>query len=294
MYLKALLVSCLLSVSIQTVLPDSPKPNFKNIIAFGDSYTDNGSFSKFYKSKSYRISKSSLSPSTSEIERHADGPLWVEYLIELFDNALLFDFARSGATVINDLISRPPEDMYMQIEAYIESKAPTKHSIYFLWMGVNDIFELFKLQPNDNPQRQEILDGVIDSIHQDLVRLYKSGANHIMLLGLIPLETAFIYSNLSTQTKLELKNLVSDYNQRLTSVMTEFQQETPMISSSFFNMHRLFQSILDQSQVNAATHCDKGTHCKDLVWWDNLHPSTSTHLKIANAIYKAVLDLGWQ
>lgn len=91
MYLKALLISCLLSVSIQTVLPNPPKPNFKNIIAFGDSYTDNGSFSKFYKSKTYRISKSrlvslyvfssffflkkknfvlfSLSPSTSEVKK---------------------------------------------------------------------------------------------------------------------------------------------------------------------------------------------------------------------------------
>ncbi|GAA5794922.1 hypothetical protein HPULCUR_000270 [Helicostylum pulchrum] len=263
MYLKVLLISCLLSVSIQTVLPNPPKPNFKNIIAFGDSYTDNGSFSKFYKSKTYRISKLSLSPSTSEIERYADGPLWVEYLIELFDNSLLFDFARSGSTVINDFIARPPEDMSMQIDAYIKSKAPTKHSIYFIWMGVNDIFELFKLHPNDNPKRRDILDGVINSIHQDLTKLYESGANNIMLIGLIPLETALVYSKLSTQTKLELQKLVSDYNQRLTSVMTDFQRETPMVSSSFFNMHKLFQSILDQSQVNAATHCEKGTHCKE-------------------------------
>lgn len=82
-------------------------------------------------------------------------------------------------------------------------------------------------------------------------------------MGLVPLETAFVYSNISSQSKLELKKLVSDYNQRQTSVMTDFQRETPTASSAFFDTHKLFQSILDQSEVNAATHCDKGTNCKE-------------------------------
>lgn len=72
--------------------------------------------------------------------------------------------------------------MSMQIDAYIKSKAPSKHSIYFMWMGVNDIFELFKLHPNDNPKRRDILDGVIDSIHQDLVSISNSLKKKIIYL----------------------------------------------------------------------------------------------------------------
>lgn len=57
----------------------------------------------------------------------------------------------------------------MQIDAYIKSNAPKDNSIYFLWMGVNDIHDLFSRYPSDNKYRRDILDGIADSIKQDLV-----------------------------------------------------------------------------------------------------------------------------
>lgn len=57
--LLVFLLLCSLQLSTQTV-SSQPKTSFKNIIAFGDSYTDNGSQTKFYESKSKDISPDRL------------------------------------------------------------------------------------------------------------------------------------------------------------------------------------------------------------------------------------------
>lgn len=86
-----------------------------------------------------------------------------------------------------------------------------------------------------------------------------------MLLGLIPLETANIYQNISINTKQELKRLVADYNSRLFDAMSLFKSDHPNISASFFNTHRLFRKIFKEDATGELSRNDcRGSHnCKE-------------------------------
>ncbi|KAG2196576.1 hypothetical protein INT47_004879, partial [Mucor saturninus] len=288
-----ILISYALQLSVQA---DSlqPKTIFQNVIAFGDSYTDNGSQTRFYTDGSNEISPNSLHPSTSDIQRACDGPLWIEYLADMY-KANLFDFARSGSTANNNLILRYTEDMHTQVEAYERTNTPRVGSAYFVWTGVNDMTELFIRYPQQRQGRIDIMDAIIDSISDDLYTLADNGANHIVLMGLIPLDAANIYKNISIQTNYELRRLVANYNSRLFDLMSLFQSDNPNISATFFNTHKVFKKLIDgdKSGVLSRMDCQGGNNCRDLIWWDDLHPTTKTHALLATAVYEKLVELQW-
>ncbi|KAG2191750.1 hypothetical protein INT46_009462 [Mucor plumbeus] len=272
---------------------------FTSIFAFGDSYTDNGSFNDFYMSKTDKIDRSSLKIDTSRtIKRESDGPLWVEYLAGLMDNADLYDFARSGATANNQLILRNTEDVDTQVNRYIRSDASKENkdnSLFTIWIGVNDMTVLFSKYPLDTPERQSIIDGIMATILYDMEKIHIAGAKNILLLGLIPLENLPVYHDLPSETKYLLENLVFEYNTRLIEILNRFKVNKSDLNASYFNTNELFKQLFDREQVeiNARSHCNKQIDCGDYIWWDFLHPSSKTHAKIATAIYHYVESLNW-
>ncbi|CEP14271.1 hypothetical protein [Parasitella parasitica] len=272
---------------------------FTSIFAFGDSYTDNGSLQSFYTSKTDKIDRTSLRTATSPtIKREADGPLWVEYLAGLMEDANLYDFARSGATANNKLILRYTEDLNAQVNRYLRSDAsavPKDNSLFTIWIGVNDITVLFKKHPVDTTKRQSIVNGVVNTVRYDMEKLRAIGANNILLLGLIPLENLPLYRELTPEAKHQLEKLVSEYNMKLIETMDHFKADNPGVNASFFDTNQLFKKLFNHTQVerNALLHCRKQPDCGDHIWWDFLHPSSKTHAKIAEAIYHYVNSLDW-
>lgn len=82
-------------------------------------------------------------------------------------------------------------------------------------------------------------------------------------MGLIPLESANIYKNITVQTKYELRKLVSDYNSRLFDAMSLFLSDNPNISGTFFNTHRIFKKIENSKGVSSRIDCRGGKDCKE-------------------------------
>ncbi|KAI9469751.1 MAG: GDSL lipase/esterase [Benjaminiella poitrasii] len=270
-----------------------------SIFAFGDSYTDNGSLTEFYKDPKSNISESSLHPQTTKaLKRSSDGPLWIEYLSIIMNDADLYDFARSGATVNNTLIPRGTQDMNTQVQYYLDTSylasKPKNDSVYFLWSGVNDMNDLFAKYPTNSKKQRDILDGIMTSISSDIDHLYHAGAKYVMLLGLIPLEELPMYHTVSSSTRTRLVNLIEDYNNRLVNVVKSYRRS--VIMPYFFDTNGLFKELFtkQQLQFNSEFHCQAATNCGDYIWWDKLHPSTKTHQQIATAIYANLLKLGWQ
>ncbi|KAF1806170.1 carbohydrate esterase family 16 protein, partial [Mucor lusitanicus] len=298
-YLMFVLCACIVAESRSIAPRNTNSSRITSIFAFGDSYTDNGSFSDFYKSNVDEVDPRSLRTATSpRIKREADGPLWVEYLAGLMDDAYLYDFARSGATANNKLILRYTEDMSAQVNRYLRSdaaKEPKENSLFTMWIGVNDITVLFSKHPLDTPKRQGIINGIMATIRYDMEKLYDVGAKNMLLLGLIPLEDLPAYHTLSSETRHQLEKLVSEYNMRLIETLDHFRADKPDVNASFFDTNTLFKQLFDTEQFkdNALSHCNKKPDCGDRIWWDYLHPSTKTHAKLAEALYYYINLLNW-
>ena len=111
------LTFCAVSVSALGPAPGQ----FKNLITFGDSYTDVGS------------------PGDN-------GTAWPVYAAD-YGNFSLFPFAKSGAVCSLNLTNRPfPSVVQYQIPTFIAEKAngslpplDPEESIYTLWIGTNDV-----------------------------------------------------------------------------------------------------------------------------------------------------------
>ncbi|KAK4520626.1 G-patch domain-containing protein [Mucor velutinosus] len=298
-YLIFVFCACIVAESRSIAPRNASSARITSIFAFGDSYTDNGSFNDFYMSNTDEINRASLRTATApRIKREADGPLWVEYLAGLMDDAYLYDFARSGATANNKLILRNTEDMDTQVNRYLRSGAarePKENSLFTIWIGVNDMTDLFSKHPLDTPQRQRIINGIMTTIRYDMEKLYNVGAKNMLLLGLIPLENLPVYCQLTPETRHQLQTLVSEYNTRLAETLRHFKADKPDVNASFFDMNMLFKQLFDNEQFesNALSHCNKKADCGDRIWWDHLHPSTKTHAKLAEALYLYISLLEW-
>lgn len=108
----------LLLVGLQAAVTLASRPNIKNIVTFGDSYTD---------------------------IKLASFALWPLYAAS-YGNLSLFDFARSGATCSNNITPRIfPGVLGDEIPAYENATAQgnltlkPSETLYTLWIGTNDL-----------------------------------------------------------------------------------------------------------------------------------------------------------
>ncbi|OAD06111.1 carbohydrate esterase family 16 protein [Mucor lusitanicus CBS 277.49] len=214
------------------------------------------------------------------------------------NDASLYDFAQSGATANNDLVAHPGSiDMTHQISRYLASNVaqePKNTSLYVLWTGVNDIRLLFE-EESDDLARRSMVDAIAASISNDLQRLHDAGAKYIMLLGLIPLDLIPLYHNQPSDTKQAFNKLVKSYNAALVELLNQFKSEHHDIHASYFDTYQLLETAFSQKELQRNTRIDCGSSddCGDMIWWNDLHPATAVHKKIAQAMYESIASLGW-
>lgn len=129
----------------------------KNLVTFGDSYTDVGS--------------------------PADGGIaWPVYAAN-DARVSLFPFARSGATCSNNLTFRPfPSVFESQLPLYFEEKQnrslklSPEETIYTLWIGTNDVGANALLTRNDEASLVEVTICMVNWV----TALYQNGARNFL------------------------------------------------------------------------------------------------------------------
>ncbi|KAI8607648.1 hypothetical protein BC830DRAFT_1175107, partial [Chytriomyces sp. MP71] len=110
--------------------------DIKDIVAFGDSLSDNGNSQAL-----------NGLPKPPYANGHwTNGNVWVEYLSQLFGNATLHDFAYGGAVAnITDAsnVTQNIPDLAAQLALYQKDAASQKLSpnstLYTVWAGGNDL-----------------------------------------------------------------------------------------------------------------------------------------------------------
>ncbi|TFK88878.1 carbohydrate esterase family 16 protein, partial [Polyporus arcularius HHB13444] len=299
-----LLAAVLLSGSVAlSALAAGPLPGqIKNLVTFGDSYTD--------------------------VDGHADGGIMWPVFAAKDGNFNLFPFAKSGATCSNNLTARPfPSVFESQLPTFFAEKAngslklKPEETIYTLWIGTNDVGVGALLTGSQTPG-VTIVDTVACAVNWVKV-LYASGARNFIFQNMIPLQTTPLYSADSYPSRYwTAQRNTTEWSVFMTELTTSgneiaklmLQALAPTLHGAhigLFDSHSLFADMFARPQlylngtaplnVTGAVHAcvfelnestsdpgvctdATGTDQDSFLWFDELHPSVQAERVVAKAI----------
>ncbi|KAL5511906.1 hypothetical protein ACEPAH_5124 [Sanghuangporus vaninii] len=283
-------------------------PNqIKNIVTFGDSYTD-------------------------VVSTGDNATAWPVYAAD-YGPFNLFPFAKSGATCSNNLTYRPaPSVMESQLPLYFtEVQNGTLHldpveTLYSLWIGTNDVGRYALLTGNQMPG--VTLVDVIECATRWVRILYESGARNFLFQNMIPLEKTVLYSNISypnryytlernsTEWSIFMTELTTTGNALSKLMLEQYASSLPGAHIGLFDSHSLFSDIISNpseylngtappnvvtpikscvyqlnENVSDTGDCTiaNGTDRDSYLWYDELHPSEQADKIVAREYTNAIL-----
>ncbi|KAJ7471169.1 GDSL lipase/acylhydrolase [Mycena galericulata] len=269
----------------------------KNIVTFGDSYTD-------------------------IVATGDQGIAWPVYAAG-YSKTALHPFARSGATCSNNITFRPfPPVFESQLPLYFTETSngtlhlPPDETIYTLWIGTNDLGVDSLITGSNNASVVDVSGCMVDWVRT----LYASGARNFIMQNMIPLELTILYSANSYPNRFwAVERNTSDWSvlmremvlagNALTKLM--LQAAAPSLPGShiaLFDSHSLIQDMYDHPARylngtaplnvtgcwnscvapfgggNLTCTVQNGTARDSYLWTDELHPSEQADRIIAREI----------
>ncbi|CAK5268339.1 unnamed protein product [Mycena citricolor] len=271
----------------------------KNLVTFGDSYTD-------------------------VVSTGDQGVAWPVYVAD-YAKVALHPFARSGATCSNNLTFRPfPPVFGNQIPLYLTETSngslvlPGEETIHSLWIGTNDLGVSALITGGQTPgvSLVDVTQCMVDWV----TTLYQNGARNFIFQNMIPLELTILYNANSypnrfwaferntTEWSILMMEMTRSGN-RMTQLM--LQALAPTLKDAhiaLFDSHSLFQDMYDHpaKYLNGTaplnvTGCwnscvaplgggtlnctvAHGTDRDSFLWADELHPSEQADRIVAREI----------
>ncbi|KAJ4416959.1 hypothetical protein N0V85_002043 [Neurospora sp. IMI 360204] len=284
MLFSMLLAGASLAASASVTAKPTKKP-FDFLVTFGDSYTDNGRLN-------YYIGNGGNPPPAGqlhgEINVTASGGLtWNQYASRQV-GAKLVDYAVSGATCSNQVISRYFSAINKDFPAVLDDEIPSfvadtayrsvfpdrtaDNTVYALWIGTNDLGGDAFLTENQHPGKT--LTDFSECIWTVFDTIYKSGGRRFVLLNLAPLHLAPLYATLenggfsgasqfwagkSQYNVTERSEKIKEYSTTLNTVFsygaavnTKLKSRWPKATFDLFDVH----SLLTDVHENPAAYLD--------------------------------------
>jgi len=291
-----------LSVAALTAATGVKPKQIKNLVTFGDSYTD--------------------------IVSIGDGGVaWPVYAAG-YAGVSLFPFARSGATCSNNITFRPfPSVFESQLPLYFTKKQngslrlDPKETIYTLWIGTNDVGANSLISGSNSASIVDVATCMVNWVKV----LYENGARNFLFQNMIPLQNVPMYSPNSypnrfwtaqrntTEWSVVMTELVLSGN-ALTKAL--LQALTPSLHGShlgLFDSHSLFADMfanpslylngtaplnvtgavnscvfqIDGTTGACTTVTDRAAR-DSFLWFDELHPSEQADRVVAREISQAI------
>ncbi|MDT9180480.1 MAG: SGNH/GDSL hydrolase family protein [Limnospira sp. PMC 1291.21] len=282
--------------------------HFEEIYIFGDSLSDTGN--------AFIASEGQVLAGLPYFQgRASNGLLWVDYLGDKLSlNPVNFseqspsnegiNFAFFGANTSGLNTTEPGlfPGLENQLQAFIapllaSGQTANPNALYTLWVGANDYLA----------GRQT--DGTIpvNNLTEAVTSLYQFGARDFLMLNLPPLgELPVARFNpldpvdpVNSFDAEELNRLSAEHNQGLREAVDQLNQNLPGANVSLFDVGGLFEdAIANPEQFGLTNVTDSsisfilGTiadNPEQYLFWDILHPTTTTHQIIASDVYEQLL-----
>lgn len=250
---------------------------FDKIIAYADSFTDNGN--------DYKDSKFPPSPPYFE-GRFSNGPTWLEYVDQNFTNVQVINLGHGGATTNNvDVYSSFNSYIVPGLKQQIETTYVngTADDLYIIYIGYNDLNAIVNPDQyvivNTNYTKEKVAQNVVEGV-QTLVKMY--GAKEFLVMSVPPFDQ---WPVVQAEDKDSAKQLINDYNDL---VKSELQSNVGGVNFNFLDDHAWFEQQLANPEalglstsngpcawgIGNTTACDDaGAH----FFFDSYHPEAKVH-----------------
>ena len=275
----------------------------KEIVVFGDSLSDNGNI---YEYLNHQLP---LSPPYYQ-GRFADGPVWVELLMEKYypgNIAAHLDDRAYGGAGIGTLEDNNQFSLQNQIKTYLEQHQLKSDSMYVIWMGANNYFNL-----PDHPD--EVVHEVINVIKQQTEMLVARGAKHLMFMNLPDLSQTPAATEFEAVDELRYLSLL--HNRLIQQMLTELRKAYPKVQFLDYDVTTIMSDIIKKPAAygftNTTTTCFEhleeafaprfehnvmlnkldslalprtDVNCDSYLFFDLYHPTEHAHRIMADRIY---------
>ncbi|MEZ2416214.1 SGNH/GDSL hydrolase family protein [Muriicola sp. E247] len=241
--------------------------NFQTIVAFGDSFTDNG----FIDGNGF--------------DRDTNGYVWVEYLSEMMNCQKLDNRAWGGARTDNGhFMGFDWSGFNWQVDHY-EPKTNPEETLYAVWIGVNDYWDN-KEDPSNS----------VKNIKNGLDKLIEKGAKYFVIFNNFDLTISLGYGPNTEYHYLipSVQKLTKKFNEELYSML--YQEKTgltynhPEIKTYFIDIYTFMNDLvannLFKNQPWRGTY--KKPDSKEHLWYDEWHPMTRYHKQIAELVLEEI------
>lgn len=286
--------------------------NFRGIVVFGDSLSDNGNL---YEYMHHQVPQS---PPYYE-GRFSDGPTWIEQLAKVYfpvqTERYLQNYAFGGAGILDD--AHEDEELFTlkrELSTYLlaHNNRVNPDNLYFVWIGGNNYLGV--------PENMdETVNTVITGIEQQLGRLAKRGARRVVIMGLPNIGNTPLAKELDAETQLSA--FTETHNTRLKEMHQRLMVAYPNVRWLFFDVDHVFSDIYarpsayqinetqatcydalvtpssPQTVINmaASVHPKKNMSagiqsCEGYMFFDLIHPTQQMHRLIAEYMHRFLIE----
>ena len=190
--------------------------NFKSLVAFGDSYTDEARMRYFIEHNNTAPPPGTLLNESRSIA--VGGRVWARYVMQYTGSSdggewhptmSLYNYAVGGSFCSGEIVPREyPTLLEYAVPAfaadkaagqintgrpYFESALTPSNAVFALWIGTNDLGQFSFL--NDMQVGGKTLTDFTDCVYAALDGLYAAGARTFVLMNTMPLHLAPLYAN---------------------------------------------------------------------------------------------------
>ncbi len=277
-----------------------------NIVVLGDSISDNGNL--------YNMSFDFAPNRNSWYEgRFTNGPVWADYLSQNM-KVNMVDLAIGGVKTTNqmfvekmDIIQLMLFSPYSQIN-YIPFyiRQDLHKTLFFVTIGGNDIFSVEGLPSAKAYQK---IDKTIDNYELIVRKMLDFGAENIILVEVPELGKLPHYHNKGGAV-ISMSNYSNYYNGKMQLMRDKIYKEFKDKGIKIFVYHLVEFLNKDFKAQNIPISCLNVTEfndeektdvdytskqgdfikgCPDTIYWDDIHPTTYVHKKVAADLYRFIL-----
>ncbi|KAJ3415105.1 hypothetical protein HDV05_005513 [Chytridiales sp. JEL 0842] len=249
----------------------------------------------------------------------SNGPVWVEYLAQTFNNATLWDAAVAGAVIshanlhgaaASDSMTNRLPDMEGQIALMAQKMSEAEKSgfdqrrtLYIVFAGINDF--VINLTYGSLPVPKEIVESQMEFIKLSLMGTFQ--VSHLLVVNIPALEnTPYFPSLLMTgriwDSKAEIVGLLEETNRLLKDELEALQVARPSNLRIYHgDIHTLYRQLNDPTFLktynltsgNLSCLEPDGTLCsnpENYIHYEPLHPTTRAHEIFAEVLGGVVVD----
>jgi phospholipase/lecithinase/hemolysin len=236
-------------------------PAFNHVVVFGDSLSDNGNAG-----------------------RASNGPVWVEHLASRFGLTMKpsrtggLNFAVGGARL--DPLSGSTS-LQAQASAYLQTSRPHGRILHIVYGGGNDL-----LAAIGQPQALAMVDTAVASLRSIVANLVHQGATDILVPNLPAIGITPAVRAQGSQAIEAANQLAARFNSAIDQALSGFAGRAGLRLYRL-DVWQLAERVRADPAaagfVDIASPCSQHRRCEGYLFWDDVHPTTQAHRRLADA-----------